>query len=240
MMYISNTKTFQYLVVLSLLAMTIGGTGCDEPAQSSQEEVSSPPLTDASMRGFGNPPQTSLSPGDFDIGNLGDETAAFDRAVSSASNWKEAHQKVRDLLSSPSSTPQFIMEQSAAYAMFRGYLSTDRWRKELTEEKVEVLGFYTELLVKNQSPESEFVYAGLQELDGHWSNQRIIDAAETTIQAAEQKYGSEEQSKDSPTNASESDKPTPGLAESRKRRARRALSANRKLQAMLDKKRGGK
>lgn len=233
-MYTHTSRLLIFFVAIS----SLGLTGCDNPSQKRQEPAD--PIKDASMRGFGSPPGDSLTPSNVDIEQISEEGVDFYEIVERASTWKEAHQRVRDQLNASSPVPQFVREQQAAHEMFEQYLSTDRWRESLTQEKVEVLGFYTELLVKNQSPESEFVYAGLQELDGHWSNQRIIDAAETTIQAAEQKYGSEEQSKDSPTNASESDKPTPGLAESRKRRARRALSANRKLQAMLDKKRGGK
>lgn len=227
MVSLQEASTFRKFTIFFLLVMGIGLIGCDEPAQPTQED-SSPPITDASMRGFGSPPQNSLSPGDFDIEDLGDETAVFHRAVSSASNWKEAHQNVRDLLSSSSSAPQFILEQSAAYAMFREYFTTDHWREDLTKEKIEALGFYTDLLVENRSPESDLVYAGLRKLRGHWSDRRIVTAAEATIQAAERKYGSGQSASLQSSSAAEKE-PTPGLAASRERHARQVMEANRKL-----------
>ena len=166
-----------------------------------------------------------------------EEGSTIAKAAETAPTWKEAHQKVRSILSSSSTVPQFVREQDAALVMFREYLNTDRWRDSLSQEKLEILGFYTDLLVQNRSPESELVYTGLRGLDGHWSDQRIIDAAETTIRAAKQKYGSQEKMEGSQSNASESETPTPGLVESKKRRATRVLQANRKLRKMLDRKR---
>jgi len=235
---IANFRTHRYLAILCLTALVVGITGCDDPAQSSQEDPRSRPLTDASMRGFGNPPGKSLSPDDFDIETLSGEMAAFDRKVASASNWKEAHRKVRDLLASPSSAPQFILEQSAAHAMFREYLATDRWHENLTEEKVEALGFYTNLLVDNRSPEGDLVYTGLKNLEGQWSERRIAEAADTTVRAAERKYGSEgakrsQSASEQPASSAEDD-PTPGLAEGRERRAIHVMEASEKLERMVD------
>ena len=231
-----DSRTIIYVVILFLSASIVGLTGCDNPDRSSEEKPDSPPMTDASMRGYGSPPGDSLTPGNVDLEQISEESSTIAKAAGTASTWTEAHQKVRSILSSSSTVPQFVREQDAALVMFREYLNTDRWRDSLSQEKLEVLGFYTDLLVENRSPESELVYTGLRGLDGHWSDQRIIEAAETTIQAAKQRYGSREKTKGSQSDASESKNPTPGLAESEERRATRALQANHKLRKMVDRK----
>jgi len=53
--------------------------------------------------------------------------------------------------------------------MFREYFTSDRWKKDLTQEKREALAFYTSLLVENRSPEGGLVYTGLKHLEGRWS-----------------------------------------------------------------------
>ena len=230
-----RSKVVECAFVFSLIVSAVGLTGCGEERPPSQEEGTPPPISDASMRGYGSPSQESLSPGGFDIEALADEMAKFDQKVASASNWKKAHQEVRDLLDASSSAPQFVREQAAAHAMFREYLNTDQWRKNFTEEKANVLGFYTQLLVENRSPESDLVSAGLQALRGHWSKQRIASAAETTLRAARRKYGSSEESAASQSvSSSEEADPNPELADSRERHAERVMESNRKLRAMVD------
>ena len=219
-----RSKVVECAFVFSLIVSAFGLTGCGEERPPSQEEGTPPPISDASMRGYGSPSQESLSPGGFDIEALADEMAKFDQKVASASNWKKAHQEVRDLLDASSSAPQFVREQAAAHAMFREYLNTDQWRKNFTEEKANVLGFYTQLLVENRSPESDLVSAGLQALRGHWSKQRIASAAETTLRAARRKYGSSEESAASQSvSSSEEADPNPELADSRERHAERVM-----------------
>ena len=234
-MSVFHLKVNEYFLVFSLIVSVVGPTGCEEERPPIQEEGTPPPISDASMRGYGSPSQKSLSPGDFDIENLADEMAKFDQKVASASNWKEAHQEVRDLLESSSSAPRFVREQAAAHAMFREYLNTDQWRKNFTEEKANVLGLYTQLLVENRSPESDLVYVGLQKLEGHWPKQRIASAAEKTLRAAKRKYGSSEESAVSQSvSSSEEADPNPELADSRERHAERVMESNRKLKAMVD------
>ncbi len=221
MMRAVHFSVARWFVILFLSMSVVGLAGCDDPNQPKQEESDSPSTT-PSRYAYGTPPGDSLTPETVDIGQIGEDS--IPKAVGTASTWQEAHQRVRDSLSSPSSVPQFVREQGAALEMFRQYLNTDRWRANLTKEKVEALEFYTELLVKNRSPESEFVYVGLRELDGQWSDQRIIDAAETTIQAAEQNYTLPDKPEGTPDEAPET-KPA------------RVLEANQKLQHMIDRKR---
>lgn len=216
------------LVVFSLLASSLGLVGCDGASSLSQKEDTSPPITVTSMRGYGEPLQESLSPGDFDIGNLGEEIAEIRRTVGAASGWRDAHKQVQGLLESSSSATQFVREQAAAYAMFKEHLSDEAWRENITEEKAEVLGFYTNLLVKNRSPESGLVYSGLQKLEGNWSKRQVSNAAKTALTAANQKYGSSSQT------SSDKDDPTPGLADGREQHAERVMESNRKLRDMLE------
>lgn len=223
------------LVVFSLLVSSLGLVGCDEESSLSQKEDTSPPITVTSMRGYGEPLQESLSPGNFDIENLAEETTEIDKNVATASGWREAHKQVQDLLESSSSVPQFVREQAAAYAMFREYLSDETWRENITDKKAEVLGFYTNLLVKNRSPESDLVYSGLQKLEGNWSKKQVSNAAKTALKAADRKYGSFEKSKSSsPQASSDEDDSTPGLADGREQHAKRVMESNRKLRNMLE------
>jgi len=219
------------LTAIFLVAFTAVSVGCEDTSLRNQEEGSLAPITDATMQAFGSPPQDSLSPGDVDAENIAEETVRFEEAANSASDWREADREVQDLLTATSSIPTFVLEQSAAYAMFREFFTTDQWQKNFTQEKREALAFYTSLLVENRSPESHFVYTGLKHLEGHWSPEQIKRAAETALEAAERKYGSGPS--ETKAGSSGESEPTPGLAESREQHARRVVEANQKIEGLL-------
>ena len=238
---VSIRRVLMLSLVVSLIGLTgIGLTGCDGESPPSQEAGTSPPLTGVSMRGYGNPDQKLSDPGKYDAESIKEETTEIDRRAETADGWKKAHKEVKGLLEASSSAPQFLREQAAAYAMFRYYLSDEEWRRNITEEKAEVLGFYTSLLVENQSPESDLVYSGLQGLEGRWSEQQVSDAARKTLKAANKRYGSSGKSggaqgvSSAEGVSSEENGPTPGLAGAEERHAERMIEINRKLKAMLE------
>lgn len=233
----TSLTSLRYVILLAFTVSALGLTGCEN---TSHEETEPPSPTGASMRSFGTPTNLSRSADDFDIEEVSDDASAIEQTIASASTWKEAHRDVRNLMESPSDVPQYIREQAAAHEMFRQHLSTDRWRSDVTKEKAEVLGFYTNLLIKNRSPASDLVYLGLQQLVEHWSDQRIVSAVDTTIHAVERAYGpiieNMERYQDDPS--SDSIKPGPGSMETQDQHVARLLEANRRLQTIADSIRG--
>lgn len=230
----SSFEGLKYLLTLSLVVSLIGLAGCDEENPPSQEADTPPPLTDASMRAYGNPTPGAFTPGELSAESIQEETAKIDRRATTADGWKNAHEEVKGLLEASSSVPKFLREQAAAHAMFREYFSDEEWRRDITEEKAEALGFYTGLLVENQSPESDLVYSGLQGLEGHWSEQQISGAARKTLQAANQRYGSSEKSGGVQGASSEEEAPTPALADAEERHAEHVMEITGKLKAMVE------
>lgn len=225
--------SLRHVIILALAVSSFGLTGCENP---SREETKPPSLAGASMRAFGTASGEELARDDLNAEEVGDEISVIEQTVASASTWRTADRELRNWLQSPSTVPQFLREQAAAHEMFRQYLTSDRWRADFTKEKAEAVGFYTQLLVKNRSPESDLVHFGLQKLGEHWSGRRIVDAANTTIQAVEREYGPiiENMKRYREDPSSDSLKPRPGLTETRDQHAARLLEANRRLQKMAE------
>lgn len=233
----TSLSSLRYVILLAVTVSALGLSACENP---SREETTPSSPAGASMRSFGTPTNVSRAADDFDIEEVSDDVSAIEHTIASASTWKEAHRDVRNLMESPSDVPQYIREQAAAHEMFRQHLSTDHWRADVTKEKAEVLGFYTNLLVKNRSPASDLVYLGLQQLDEHWSDQRIVAAIDTTIHAVEREYGPiiESMERDQEAPSSDSVKPGPGSMATRDQHVARLLEANRRLQNIADSIRG--
>lgn len=221
----------RYSLFLVVAVIFAGGVGCDNPSQ--EEVTDNPPLESTHMRSFGVESFHSMSPGDPGIERVANEITSIHDTVASASTWKEAHQNVQGLLDDPSPVPQSVRQEAAAQEMFKQYLKSETWSENLTEEKAEALSFYTDLLVQNRSPESDLVYVGLRNLDGHWSDRRIAAAADTTLRAAQRKYGAQGKSEDTQS-LSAGDGSAPGLEAQRTRHARKISRADRKLREMLD------
>ena len=110
------------------------------------------------------------------------QAISFNKAVSEASNWQEADREVKALLDLRSSAvPQYRREQQAADAMLKHWLI----KGERTTEKQEATAFYVDNLLENRSPQSALILSALEQLDGYWSESRLVEAARVTAQAAE-------------------------------------------------------
>jgi hypothetical protein len=154
---------------------------------------------------------------------------AFRTVAKEASDWEEAHQGMQKRLkeSDASPIPRYLREQIAALSMFRTFF-TD-WEADLSEEQREAVGHYTKLLVENRSPESPFVLSGLEKLEGHWPDAKVVEYADIARRSAEDTYGASGQMKASSENVGT----TPGLEAAKRRRTENVLEANKELQRMV-------
>lgn len=109
-----------------------------------------------------------------------EDFSRFVGAIKTAESWKEANRKARSLLEKSSPVPQYHREQSAANVMLKEWLTNG----SETPAKQKATAFYTDLLVKNNSPQAATVVRSLQRLRGHWSDARIAQAARSTVQEA--------------------------------------------------------
>lgn len=180
-----GTKTLLY----SLLVTTLFGlilAGCDRQSESLSEEASVPEM-DAMIK-FGTPPQADLAKPS--MGEFTDQATSFYDAAESASTVEEAHRKVRKLLADSSSLARPFREQMAAFAMFANHFSDeDSVTENATDEKLNILSFHTNLLIKNRSPEASYILPALKALRGRWSDQKVARSAQTVAQSAQSTYG---------------------------------------------------
>ncbi len=97
----------------------------------------------------------------------------FYRILASAEGRREADEAFREELASPSEIPSYTREQTAATLMLRTHLLGG----SVDAEKREAVGYYTNLLVENRSPEAELIATALEELRGYWPDAQIRAAA---------------------------------------------------------------
>lgn len=182
-------------ILCSLLTITLFGlilTGCDRQQDRSSSENSSVPEMNAMVK-FGSPAQSELSkPSTREFSN---EATSFFNAAKSASTVKEADRKVRKILADSSSIDRPFREQMAAFAMFANHFAGEETDAvDLTEKKLKILGFYTDLFVENRSPEAAYILPALKALRGKWPDQKVAKSAQTVAQAARSTYSSSKSS----------------------------------------------
>lgn len=185
-----NEKAVLYpLLITTLFGLILAG--CDRQSESSSEEAPVPEM-DAMIK-FGTPPQADLAKPS--MGEFTDQATSFYEAAESASTVEEAHRKVRKLLADSSSVARTFREQMAAFAMFANHFSDgDSITKNVTDEKLKILSFHTDLLVENRSPEASYILPALKALRGRWSSQKVVKSAQTVAQAARSTYGNSKSS----------------------------------------------
>jgi hypothetical protein len=180
--------------VLWTLTLLVMGLGCarEESAQENDQEpvgesvsLVSDTLDITSMRFSGKYDSASL--GSEGLSGVAGFSSDIDSAVHAASTWSEADQIIRSRLSESSSVPQPLREQLAAHAVFRNHFGALK-NKTPSEKELDALGYYTTLLVDNRSPDSWLIQPALNLLSGHWPEERIIAAIDTTLNASRRAY----------------------------------------------------
>ena len=179
----SNRKT--ELVGLALF-MAFVLMGCREQPGSGFDEEPPAELQLASVLEYGTVEgaQTDATLSDSAaMQELKEQQEAFIafRVAAKTTDWKQADENVRALLDSPSPVARHYREQNAADVMLREWLVGG----EPTEERLKAMAFYVDLLVKNESPQSALILPALKQLDGHWPETRVAEAASVAAHAAE-------------------------------------------------------
>ncbi|MEM8486708.1 MAG: hypothetical protein AAF564_14245 [Bacteroidota bacterium] len=97
-------------------------------------------------------------------------------------NWKKADQYCRETLGLYSDHMYLgHLEQALAFEMLYRYLLTE----SLDDQQRMALGFYLDLLLLNNTPDTYTMYRGLQVLKTTWSPERILEAAGQTYVSGE-------------------------------------------------------
>jgi hypothetical protein len=172
---INMTRYYAFLVLFLILA-----SGCkvsDEPfredAELSEATFFLTPTFFASAKSGGADLHTD--PDRFARANLS-ARIAFDEAAILADGWADADARVLTTLNELDGTTgafhRSVLDQIASVAMLRH----GGWENEGSEVD-ERLAHYVSLLVENASPEATLVRPALERLAGHWSEEKIAEAA---------------------------------------------------------------
>lgn len=102
------------------------------------------------------------------------------KALRNERSWREADRRARALLAMSSSVPQHTRQQLAADCMLKHWLLDGKQ----TPDKQEALSFYTELMIRNRSPQAQILRLALERLEGAWPDDRIARSARIAADAA--------------------------------------------------------
>jgi hypothetical protein len=105
-------------------------------------------------------------------------------AAETADDWQAADREVRHLLERAPAGRRHAVEQWAAYAMLSQQLLPAGANGD--EAATATIADYVTMLLDNGSPEAQYVYAGLQRLDGYWGPEQIAAAAASGARFAEE------------------------------------------------------
>lgn len=190
------TVRFSHAAAWGILTLLLVGLGCsqeesvqenDRKPTSESVPLVSDTLDNTSMRMSSPSESSSASYSSVDVSAVAKFSHDIDSVVYAAPSWSEADQVVQSRLSESSSVPQPLREQLAARALFSNHFGSLK-NKSPSEKELDALGFYTALLVDNRSPESWLVQPALEHLSGHWSDQRVLAAIDTTLKASRRAY----------------------------------------------------
>lgn len=107
------------------------------------------------------------------------DSKAF-KAIRAAWHWRSADRRARALLAEASPVPQYTRQQLAADGMLKHWLLDGNH----TPEQRHALAFYTELMIRNRSPQAQILLPALEYLEGHWPDARIAESARVAADAA--------------------------------------------------------
>lgn len=178
-----NTMSKARLTASILLLLALNA--CEEATAPQTPEVTSPSAV------VGAVPSDAVAP---DYASMDPEEAAaladaaiaahqaIQAAVVEATTWQEADIAVRKELTSHPRVPEYQLQQLASSYMLRQHLAPT-WTAP-DDEALEATGFYTNLLVENESPDAPLLERSLSALEGYWSEGRLKNAAGASAKAA--------------------------------------------------------
>lgn len=105
----------------------------------------------------------------------------LEAAMAAPGGWREADERVRDLLDDYPLVEDYKVAQTAGTMILQTYLLDG----PVDEDKAEAIAFYTDLLAQNGTPNAPLMERSLAALDGHWSEARIAEVAARVADAGE-------------------------------------------------------
>lgn len=108
-------------------------------------------------------------------------TQIFRNIVYSTDDWKEAHSAAILELENNPNLPSHKLEQAAAIFMMHRFLLEG----QMTEEKLDTLGLYTDMLLRHQNHDAPLLLKALETMDGYWPESRRNVAAKKAVIAAD-------------------------------------------------------
>lgn len=173
------SKTHSFALVLPLLAFAVLA-GCGQEGIVKEPEPRQAQFSSLQGTTIGEPEGAATRSEQEEMALLRSVTQVgfeMGKAARSAESWQEADRAVRDILRSNSSSPHlYALEQVAASTMLGRWLLDGK----MSPERKQAIGFYTERLIENNSPDAALVQRSLEALQGTWSPARIAQAAEQT------------------------------------------------------------
>lgn len=163
------------------IACVIAFAGCD-PGSTLQSETRVPTnAADAASEviPYGNPNRTALTGPASQSGTLLQEQFGSLRAqlidiLEADSPTHEKSDRIEQMVRSQSGSPLApYLEQFAAHRMLQ----------QLVDEanpSAATIGYYADLLIRNESPDAELVHRALRHLEGEWPSDRLASAASAT------------------------------------------------------------
>lgn len=218
--------------LLALAAIAFALVGCNEKTPPGPETAAPPDFSSNFQVRISKPPsvlesEESVTPADMQKQAEANLQAhiAIDRAVAGATDWREADEKVRAVLSDEAlDAPNYVREQIAAAVMLQKQLLS----AAPSPERQKATAFYTDLLVENGNTQAPVIAKALKELQGYWNQARIAEAASKTLEKAQAQVERQD------TESSASSKLTAELhtTNEQARQLSEAEQAMRELQAM--------
>ena len=163
-----------------LLLMFVFVAGCETGFNEPKTEEKGPdPLSQAalSIQWF-SPPHLRATPEQWERGKRTTGKFPIAEFVVESESWQAADEKVRAYLANQQDNEFLVLlEQMAGSAMIQRIQQA----QGTSEERLEAVSYYTDLLVKNESNHYDVIYMGLSELRGHWDEARLRQAADAVV-----------------------------------------------------------
>ena len=214
--------------IVLLLALLLIVSGCHD---SPTEPVKEPPNpTPVQTLAYGAPVDLDSDENDFSstevLEAVNTTAITMHRASAEADDWKAADEAIRQLVHT-SEPPGFFREQIAGHVMLTDWLLD----AEASDEVIAATARYVDLMIENQSPQATTLLPALQRLEGHWTVQRIRQAATVAAEAATAKAQKSLQCTDCSIDQLRAQLPD-NIQDAREHRAYKRLHAAAQLRAM--------
>ena len=112
-----------------------------------------------------------------------DAYRSIQQIIAEAESWQDADAAIRAEMGAHPLAPTYEVEQMAAMFMLRQHLVPAL--SAPTNEVLDATGFYTDVLIRNESPDASLMERTLTALEGHWSPDRVHESAGRAAASAE-------------------------------------------------------